>query len=275
MTRLEGKVALITGAAQGQGAAEARLFVEEGAQVVLTDVLDDKGEALVAELGAAATYQHLNVAKVGDWERVVADVQSRHGALHVLVNNAAISKYARIEDCEVTEFEAHYRVNQLGPWLGIKTSLALMEASAPASVINVSSAAGLRGTYGGTAYGSSKAALVALTRNAAIELGPRNIRVNTICPGGIDTEMARTAEEEWLGGEMAGGLGDEEPGWQIPLRRIGQPEEIASVALFLATDESSYCTGTEFVVDGGLMAGLPFPPGGNKGPQRVGNILDA
>jgi 3alpha(or 20beta)-hydroxysteroid dehydrogenase len=275
MARLEGKVALITGAAQGQGEAEARLFVAEGAQVVLTDVLDEKGEALAAELGAAATYQHLNVANPDEWERVVADVQSRHGALHVLVNNAAISYHARIEDCEIAEFEAHFRVNQLGPWLGIKTSLALMEASAPASIINVASAAGLRGSFGGTAYNSSKAALVMLTKCAAMELGPRNIRVNTICPGGVDTAMAREAERDWLGGELAGGAGNEEPGWQIPLRRIGQPKEIASMALFLATEDSSYCTGTEFVVDGGMLAGLPFPPGGSKGPQRVPAIPDA
>lgn len=275
MARLDGKVALITGAAQGQGAAEARLFIQEGARVVLTDVLDAKGEAVAAELGDAASYQHLNVAHINDWERVIAHVQARHGALHVLVNNAAISYHARIEDCEVSEFEAHFRINQLGPWLGIKTSLALLEASAPASIINVASASGLRGTYGGTAYGSSKAGLIMLSKCAALELGPRNIRVNTICPGGVDTAMAREAEQDWLSGEMAGAADTQESGWQIALRRIGQPEEIASAALFLATEDSSYCTGTEFVVDGGLLAAMPFPPGGKKGPQRVPNILDA
>jgi 3alpha(or 20beta)-hydroxysteroid dehydrogenase len=279
MARLDGKVALITGAAQGQGAAEARLFVEEGARVVLTDVLDELGAALAAELGDAATYQHLNVAKPEDWKRVIADVKSRHGALHVLLNNAAISRYSRIEDCEVSDFEGHYRVNQLGPWLGIKTSLALMEGSAPASIINVASVSAMRGSYGGAAYSASKNAVVAISKCLAVELSPRGIRVNTIFPGGVATEMARATEEEWLGGEMAPKdapqTDDGVPKWELPLRRIGRPDELASLALFLASDDSSYCTGADFVADGGLTAGLPFPPGGQKGPQRVGAVLDA
>lgn len=276
VARLDGKVALITGAARGQGAAEARLFVEEGARVVLTDLLDEEGEALAAELGDAATYHHLNVAKPEDWERVIADVQSRHGALHVLVNNAAISLFATIEDADVHFFDAHYRVNQLGPWLGIKTSLALMEASAPGSIVNVASAVGHSGCYGGIAYGSSKAALIALTKSASVELAPRGIRVNSICPGMVDTAMAHATQEQWMGGDVIPSEAEENaPKWELPLRRIGRPEEIAAMALFLATDGSSYCTGADFVVDGGMLSSLPFPPGGSKGPMPVGDILDA
>jgi 3alpha(or 20beta)-hydroxysteroid dehydrogenase len=265
--RLAGKVALITGAARGQGAAEAELFVAEGARVVLTDVLDKDGRARASELGDAATYRHLDVTSPEDWGRVVDDIRSAHGSLHVLVNNAGISRHATIEDCDVDEFEAHFRINQLGTWLGIKSSLALMQESAPGSIINVASTSGLRGSYGGGAYNASKFGVIGLSKCAAIELSPRGIRVNTICPGGIDTEMARASQEEWMGGKMFAedAVG---PRWELPMRRMGLPAEIASLALFLASEESSYCTGSEFVADGGLLADHPFSPGGKNGPQR-------
>ena len=232
MKRLEGKVALITGGARGQGEAEARRFVAEGARVVIADVLDDAGRRVAAELGDAARYQHLDVTNEDDWHTAVLATLAHFGRLDILVNNAAILKL------------------QVGCWLGMKSALAALKDAGGGSIANVSSTAGMEGVAGGSAYVSSKFAVRGMTKAAALEFGRYGIRVNSVHPGGIDTVMARPPEyADFDSSSIYSGL---------PIARIGKPDEVASLVLFLASDESAYCTGSEFIVDGGMLAGSTF-----------------
>ncbi|WP_371227291.1 glucose 1-dehydrogenase [Pseudomonas sp. QE6] len=250
MKRLEGKVALITGAARGQGAAEARLFVEQGGRVVIADLLDEEGARLADELGDAALYQHLDVTSAQQWDAAVQAAEAHFGRLDVLVNNAGILLLAPLEECSLESYRKVIEVNQVGCWLGIKALLPALKRAGGGSIVNLSSTAGMEGVAGGSAYVASKFAVRGMTKSAALELGRYGIRVNSVHPGGIDTPMARPPEmAEFDPSAFYSGL---------PIPRIGQPEEVARLVLFLASDESSYCTGAEFVVDGGMLAGATF-----------------
>jgi len=244
--RLAGKVALITGAARGQGAAEARLFAAEGARVLLGDLLDAPGAAVAAELGASAAYVHLDVTREEDWRQAVESARARFGRLDVLVNNAAILRPGPIETLPLADFEAVLRVNQIGCFLGMQAAIPAIRESGGGSIVNVSSIAGMRGRPGLVAYVASKWAIRGMTKTAALELGRDGIRVNAILPGAIDTPM--------IGGPDFSAVDRAAHFAKLPVSRIGEPVDVARLALFLASDESAYCTGAEFVIDGGATA---------------------
>jgi len=251
MERLAGKVALISGGARGQGEAEARLFAAEGAKVVIADVLDEAGEKVASEIGAAARYAHLDVTREEDWARVVAESVEAFGRLDVLINNAGIVRTGMIEQQSLEDYMAVVNVNQVGVFLGIRAAIDAMRTSGGGSIVNISSNAGLEGVEGVVGYVASKWAVRGMTKTAAIELGQYGIRVNSVHPGGVDTPM--------LGGDELGHMAEASPFDSQPIPRISQPEEIARLVLFLASDESSYSTGSEFVADGGRMAGHRDP----------------
>jgi 3alpha(or 20beta)-hydroxysteroid dehydrogenase len=239
---LKGKVALITGGArpQGMGQAAVRRLVQAGAVVFATDILDEEGKALESQTGA--TYLHHDVASEAGWIEVVQAIESKHGRLDVLVNNAAIYVAASIADTSTEVFEQIFRVNQLGPFLGMKTVIPLMRRSGGGSIINLSSVTGLRAFPNTVAYGGSKWALRGMTKVAASELAPSKIRVNSIHPGLTNTRMLdlNTPEVNRAIQEAT------------PLKRMCEPEEVAELILFLASDASSYITGAEIAIDGGL-----------------------
>jgi 3alpha(or 20beta)-hydroxysteroid dehydrogenase len=247
--RLQDKVALISGAARGQGEAEARLFVDAGARVVVTDVLDAEGDALAAELGTDARFLHLDVTSPDDWSRAVTETRARFGRLDVLVNNAGIGIPPR--PLLETSDEDHRRtldVNLEGVWLGMRACAPLMIESGGGSMVNISSIDGLAGVTRMASYVASKFAVTGLTKTAAIEWGPQGIRVNSVHPGVIASPMVDHAPadvRDRLERMMA----------RQPIARMGRPEEVAFLVLYLASDESSYCTGAEFVIDGGHLAG--------------------
>ena len=247
MGRLSGKVAIITGGARGQGAEEAKLFVAEGARVVIGDVLAAEGESLAKELGASARFVRMDVSQEVDWELALATAREL-GPLTTLVNNAAIQHYAPLTQTTTADYLRVIGVNQVGCFIGLRACAPELAASGGGSIINVASMDGTRGTNGMVAYVSSKWAMRGLTKVAAIEFGPARIRVNTILPGSIQTPMGNPANEDMAtyNRHFAG----------HPLGRIGLPEEIAKLALFLASDDSSYCTGAEFLADGGATAGV-------------------
>ena len=257
--RLNGKVALISGAARGIGEADARLFIEEGAQVVMGDVLDEEGAQVAKEVGDAAAYVHLDVTSADSWANAVKETTDRFGRLDVLVNNAGILRFNTIEDTSLEEFEAVIRVNQIGAFLGMKAVLPALRAAGGGSIVNISSTAGLEALFGCASYCSSKFAVRGMTKVAALEFGDDNIRVNSVHPGGTRTGIAGNAGGPG-GDDAANALseGDYEP--PQPIKRIADPSEIAEMVLFLASDASSFCTGAEFVVDGGLTAGSPVMP---------------
>ena len=246
MGRLDGKVTLITGGARGQGAEEARLFASEGAAVIITDVLDDEGRACAAAI-PRTTYLHLDVRSEAAWEETVAGVVKSHGRVDVLVNNAGIDLAKRFELTTLDDWERVVAVNQTGVFLGMRTvGRAMISAGTGGSIINVSSVAGMEGVRGRAAYGSTKWAVRGITKVGALEWGEHGIRVNSIHPGFIETPMTADLKafkdpETRVRAEKV-----------VSLRRMGQPLDIAWMALFLASDESSYCTGQEFVVDGGV-----------------------
>ncbi|ORA28218.1 glucose 1-dehydrogenase [Mycobacterium aquaticum] len=248
---LSGKVAIITGAAQGQGAAEARLFADLGARVVLTDVLVDKGQEVAAAIGDAARFLHHDVSDESGWAAAVDTAVSEFGRLDVLVNNAAICKVVPLTEQTADGFDQMLRVNLVGAFLGVKAVVEPMKTAGGGSIVNISSQAGVQGLAGYTAYGASKWGLRGMSKVAAIELGPLGIRVNTVYPGMIDTPMIAHLD-------VARGPGGH-PG--APLTRVGTPEEVAEVVAFLASDASSYITGADLTVDGGASAGrIPITP---------------
>ncbi|MEV0764366.1 glucose 1-dehydrogenase [Nocardia sp. NPDC050435] len=249
MSDLTGKVALITGAARGQGEAEARLFVERGARVVLTDVLAEEGRAVAESLGAAAAFVTHDVSSAEDWASAVDTAVERFGGLDVLVNNAAIYTAKPLIDTGADELERILRINLVGSFLGIQAVVAPMTAAGGGSIVNISSQAGLQGLPGHAAYGASKWGLRGLTKTAALELGPAGIRVNSVHPGPIATPMIGH-----LG--LATGPGSFPT---LPLGRVGLPAEVGSLVAFLASDEAAFITGAELAIDGGLAAG-PFIP---------------
>jgi 3alpha(or 20beta)-hydroxysteroid dehydrogenase len=255
MGKLDGKVALISGAARGQGEAEAKLFAAEGAKVVLGDVLDDLGEQVAKDIGEDAIYQHLDVTEQEDWAAVVKTATSAFGRLDVLVNNAGILKLGLIESMPLDDYMAIINVNQVGCFLGMQAAIPALRAAGKGSIINTSSTNGLIGLPALGAYTGSKFAVRGMTKCAAMELGRYGIRVNSVHPGGIDTEMVKLPEF---------GTVDQNVAYRTqPIPRIGQPEEVAKLMVFLASDDSSFCTGAEFVIDGGFTCGPPIPGLGN------------
>jgi len=244
---LNGKVAFVTGAARGMGEAEARLFVERGARVVIADVLDEEGRHVAHELGDSALYLHLDVSRSSEWERAMQAALSHFGRLDVMVGNAGISPPPKpIEETTEEEYRRVIEINQLGCFSSIKHSIAPMKQAGAGSIILISSTAGIDAVAGIAAYTSSKFAVKSLARVAALELGRSNIRVNTVHPGPIDTAMSH-----WGGHDMRPALAKGNP-----MGRIGTPREVAEVVAFLASDASSYCTGGAFSVDGGETAGV-------------------
>jgi 3alpha(or 20beta)-hydroxysteroid dehydrogenase len=260
--RLEERTVVITGAARGIGEAIARLFVEEGANVVITDVLDEEGESLAAGLGARAIWARHDVTDEASWRRVLETTTDTFGVPHVLVNNAGILRVGPLLDAPVSDLRDALEVNLVGPYLGMKVVGGAMAAAGRGSIVNVSSIAGMVGMSMLTSYSASKWGLRGLTKSAAIEFGPRGVRVNSIHPGGVATPMAGGSSHVLsdppapLATESDPELAAlDERNANLPIARIGRPVEIARLALFLASDESSYSTGAEFVADGGSIAG--------------------
>ena len=243
MTRLEGKVAIITGAAQGMGAAHAKLFVEQGAKVVLTDLNEEKGQAFAAELGENALFVKQNVAKEEDWATVVAAAEEKFGPVNVLVNNAGITMAKSMMETTVEEYRRIVEINQVSVFLGMKAVLPSMQKAGGGSIVNVSSMNGL--VAGAIGYTDTKFAVRGMTKAAAMEVAHYNVRVNSVHPGVIATPMVVQEDTKAAVEEFAK---------HIPLGRVAQPEEVSNMVLFLASDESSYSTGSEFVIDGGMTA---------------------
>jgi 3alpha(or 20beta)-hydroxysteroid dehydrogenase len=239
--RLDGKVAIVTGGARGQGEAEVRLFVAEGARVVISDILDDLGAALADELGENAAFFRHDVSSEEEWASAVAFTRERFGGLHVVVNNAGIAYGAPIAEHSVAAFERLVAVNQIGVFLGIRSAIAPMTEAGGGSIVNTSSGAGLRATKYMIGYAATKYAVTGMTASAALELARYGIRVNSVHPGVIDTPMVGDSSSQTTAIVKA-----------TPLRRLGAPDEVARVVAFLASDESSYVTGAHVTVDGGL-----------------------
>jgi len=253
--RLDGRVALVTGAARGTGEATARLLAAEGARVVLGDVLAERGAAVAKDLGDAGHFVPLDVTSESDWERAVAATAERFGGLDVLVNNAGVLHMAALTDTTLADFERVLRVNQVGPFLGIRTAAEPMRARGGGSIVNIASIDGLTAHNGLVAYAASKWAVRGITRVAALELGRWGIRVNAVCPEaggpemlapylppGIDVEKVLGAQQHTLATQKG----------RTVAERIG---DVAKMVCFLASDDSASCTGADFAVDGGLTAG--------------------
>ncbi|MEU8892255.1 SDR family NAD(P)-dependent oxidoreductase [Streptomyces sp. NPDC048442] len=258
MGKLDGRVVIITGAARGQGEQEARLFAAEGARVVLGDVLDDQGEALAKELGeGVAKYVHLDVSQEDEWARAVGVAKDVFGKIDGLVNNAGILRFNELVNTPLEEFQQVIQVNQVGAFLGIRTVAPEIEAAGGGTIVNTASYTALTGMAYVGAYAATKHAILGLTRVAAMELAGKGIRVNAVCPGAVDTPMTNpavldpTADPEESAAAVA-----ELYKKLVPLGRIGRPQEVAALALFLTSEDSSYITGQPFVVDGGWLAGV-------------------
>lgn len=248
MNRLDGKVALITGGARGMGAETARLFAEQGATVIVTDVLDDLGDATAAS-SDAVTYRHLDVRSEPEWTDVVDAAMSEHGRIDVLVNNAGIDLVKKLSATTLDDYQHVISINQIGTFLGMQTvAKAMIEAEQPCSIVNISSVAGLEGVANHAAYSSTKFAVTGLTKAAAKEWGKYGVRVNSVHPGIIATPMTED-QRPFTDADMRARVER-----SLPLRRMGQPIDIANMVLFLASNESSYCTGQAFTVDGGVHA---------------------
>ena len=243
MTDLDGKVAIITGGARGQGAAEATLFVANGATVLIADVLDDIGVETARSLGDHAQYQHLDVTDESGWAQVVEVAIRQFGRLDILVNNAGIFRLASVIDTSLEMYEQIMAVNATGVFLGMKAVAPTMMAQRSGCVINISSVAGLQGAGGAFAYSTSKWAVRGMTKAAAQELAPYGVRVNSVHPGIIDTAMLQEFDAAGVREAVRA---------RIPLGREAQPAEVAELVLYLASDASRYSTGSEFVVDGGM-----------------------
>ena len=251
MGRLDGKVAIVTGAARGMGEATARAFVAEGARVLVADVLEEEGRALTAELGEAARFCRLDVSSEESWAAALAAAESTLGPVDVLVNNAAINDFRSLLDYDKQSFQRVLDVNLLGTMLGIRYVGEAMVRRRSGAIVNIGSVDGTRGANGYSAYVTSKWAVRGLTRAAAMEFGPRGVRVNAVLPGGVYTAMGNP-----------NGLSVEQinRGYtNVPLQRVGMPGEIAQASVFLASDQASYICGTELVVDGGWITGIYHP----------------
>ena len=248
--RLQGKVALISGGARGQGAAEAKLFAREGAKVVFGDVLDDEGrktEAEIQEIGGEALYIHMDVTKEGDWEKAVSETVSKFGKLDILVNNAGVVSWGNLEDTTPEEWDRVMDINSKGVFLGTKAVIPEMRKTGGGSIVNISSISGIIGQDNiQPVYNASKGAVRLFTKSTAIQYASENIRANSVHPGSVATDMnaERRSDPELLAQSLS----------RIPIGRIGEAEDIALGVLYLASDESSFITGSELVIDGGFSA---------------------
>jgi 3alpha(or 20beta)-hydroxysteroid dehydrogenase len=240
--RLEGRSVIITGGARGMGAAEAELFRSEGAQVLIADVDAERGREVAERLGEGVLYQHLDVGDPKEWDAVVQTVLASFGKLDVLINNAGVYQRASLAETTPEIYEHHHRVNQLGVFLGLQAAMGPMRDGGGGAIVNVSSISGIRAFADQAAYATTKWAVRGLTKNAAVELAPLGIRVNSLHPGFTDTEMIQENAPELNQAAMDG----------APLKRAGRVDELARAALYLASDESSFMTGAELVCDGGL-----------------------
>jgi len=253
--KLEGRIAVVTGASRGQGEATARVFAEEGAKVVVADVSEPEGEAVAADIGASAMFQPLDVASEESWQTLLDNVSGHWGSPDILVNNAGIVHPVDALNLEKADFERVLSINLIGAWLGIKATAPGMIAKGKGAIVNIVSSSGLIGMNGLTAYATSKWALRGLTKNGAIVLGHRGVRVNAVFPGGINTRMGNVTNDppEELNKYYVGQT----------IQRIGEPEEVARTTLFLCSDDASYLAGAEIAVDGGQTLGpfTPFLPG--------------
>jgi|SRR5690625_3849419 len=239
MGRLDGKVAVITGGAGGMGRSHADFFLQEGAKVVIADLESEEARAFVDTLGENATFIALDVTDENNWKQLVTQTEEVFGPIHVLINNAGINNNVSIEESTVEQYRQTIAVNQDGVFMGMKFVLPSMKKAGSSSIVNISSTSGLRGSANMSAYG---AALRGLTKAAAAEFAPHNIRVNTVHPGVIETPLIETIKD------MLPVLRE-----NIPLKRFAQPKEVSNLVLFLASDESTYSTGAEFIADGGLV----------------------
>jgi 3alpha(or 20beta)-hydroxysteroid dehydrogenase len=246
MGRVDGKVALISGGARGMGASHARLLVTEGAKVVIGDILDDEGKAVADELGEAARYVHLDVTQPDQWQAAVSTAVQDFGKLNVLVNNAGIVNLGPLKTFDLTKWKQIIDVNLTGTFLGMQAAVEPLTAAGGGSIINISSIEGLRGAPFVHGYVASKWAVRGLTKSAALELAAQKIRVNSVHPGFIRTPMTKHLPDDMV---------------KIPLGRPAESAEVSTFVLFLASDESSYATGSEFVVDGGLVTDVPHKAG--------------
>ena len=246
--RLTGKVALISGGARGQGEAEGRLFAQEGAKVVLGDILVELGQKVAADIttqGGQATFVKLDVTQEADWRQAVDTAVRNYGKLDILVNNAGIFRTEGVEATSLELWNQVIAVNQTGVWLGMKYAVPVMRQAGGGSIVNISSGAGIIGSGFAAAYHGTKGAVRILTKTAAIEYAKENIRINSVHPGVVDTEMIRgTLNQEGMQGAIRA----------HPLGRMGTAEDIAYAVLYLASDEASYVTGAELVIDGGYTA---------------------
>lgn len=243
MSRLNNKVAIITGGANGMGATHVRLFIKEGAKVVFTDINEEAGKALEQELGSSATFVKHDVTNKEGWDTVVSKAEEVYGPVHILVNNAGISMNKPLMDMSVEDYRKIVDINQVSVFLGIKAVVPSMKKAGNGSIVNISSMNGLVG--GAVGYTDTKFAVRGLTKAAALQLSPIGIRVNSVHPGVIETPMVTQGDSYEIIKQFAK---------QIPLKRIARPEEVSNLVLFLASDEASYSTGSEFVIDGGMTA---------------------
>lgn len=253
MGQLDGKVAIITGGARGMGKAHVKRFVAEGAKVVFGDLLEEEGTKLAAELGDDVRFMRMDVTKPEDWDAVVQLATGTFGKLDVLVNNAGIIKHKDTEDMSLEEFQLILNVNLVGQWLGVKAVTAAMKAAGGGSIVNISSTEGFVGAAGMTAYAASKFGVRGMTKCAARELGAFGIRVNTIHPGAILTAMVMDPDV------VAATAGNADAFMNaLPLNRMGKAREVSGAVVYLASDDASYCTGTEILVDGGMLTGAGY-----------------
>ncbi|WP_028008868.1 SDR family NAD(P)-dependent oxidoreductase [Solimonas flava] len=258
MSRLRNKVAIITGGARGMGAATARLFAAEGAKLVISDVLDDDGARLAAELGERALFVHHDVSDENAWHGVLDRAVAAFGGVDVLVNNAGVLLFRTLAETSKADFERVIDINLVGTFLGVKIVGQHMVGRRHGSIVNISSVDGMKGANGLGAYASSKWGIRGLTRVAAMEYGHKGVRVNSVHPGGIDTAMGNPYAEARAEVNKRYAM--------VPLQRVGEPDEVARTSLFLASDESSYLCGAEIAVDGGMLTGqyyvgFPGAPG--------------
>jgi 3alpha(or 20beta)-hydroxysteroid dehydrogenase len=242
--KLSGKIAIVTGGSRGQGASHVRAMLREGAKVAFTDVRVELGKALAAELGEAAMFIQHDVSKPEDWDRVVAATEAAFGPINILVNNAGIVFLKELQHMTFEEYQRVIGINQTSVFLGMKAVLASMRRAAGGSIINISSAVAHKGIRGNLAYTAAKAAIGGMGRVAALEFTSDNIRVNTVLPGIIDTPMVDEPDADRVAAMIEG----------IPVKRMGSPAEVSNLIVYLASDDSSYSTGSEFVVDGGILA---------------------
>jgi 3alpha(or 20beta)-hydroxysteroid dehydrogenase len=256
MERLADKVTLISGAARGMGKAEAILFAAEGSKVAICDIRDDEGKTLAESIGENAVYVPLDVTSETAWQEAIAATESAFGHVTTLINNAGIAESAPFYEMSLESYQRVTNVLQTGVFLGMKSVVPSMTAAGGGSIINISSIDGLMGMDNIISYVGAKWAVRGMTKAAAREVADRNIRVNSIHPGFIYTHLA-VEEEEHLAATHA--LLDRHTAAHAPMKRTGRPEEIAKLALFLASDDSSYSTGSEFVADGGFTSGYPAP----------------